>query len=305
VTRLAPIALFIYNRPEHTRRTLAALAGNPLAIESDLIVYADGPKKPEHANNVERARALVREAAGFKSISLIEREANLGLARSIISGVTEVCESHGRAIVLEDDLVVSPGFLSYMNCALDRYADDDNVMQISGYMFPVARSEELPPTFFLKLSSTWGWGTWRRAWSFFESDAEILVDRMKNVSSYEFDVNGSYPYMATLIDQQRGLLNVWGVRWYASMFLQHGLCLHPAQSLVHNIGMDGSGEHCGPSNAFDVVLGPSVPNVFPDEIAASALGETKIVEFFRKPKRSVTQRVVSRLERILTRLTAS
>jgi hypothetical protein len=301
----APIVLFVYNRPEHTRRTLAALVADPLAIQSDLIVCADGPKKPEHANSVARARAIVREAKGFKSVSFIEQEENLGLAPSIIAGVTKVCESHGRVIVLEDDLVVSPGFLSYMNRALDRYANDDKVMQISGYMFPVARSEELPPTFFLKLSSTWGWATWRRAWSFFESDVEILIDRMKNVSAYEFDINGSYPYMATLIDQQRGLLNVWGIRWYASMFLRQGLCLHPAQSLVRNIGMDGSGEHCGPSNAFDVVLGPSAPNVFPDEIVASALGEAKIFEFFRKPKRSVAQRVVSRLERILTRLTAS
>jgi Glycosyl transferase family 2 len=305
VDKLAPIALFIYNRPDHTRRTLAALAANPLAIESDLIVFADGPKKPEHANNVERARAVVRQAAGFRSVSLIEQGVNLGLAPSIIAGVTNVCESHGRAIVLEDDLVVSPGFLSYMNRALDRYANDDKVMQISGYMFPVARSEELPPTFFLKLSSTWGWATWQRAWSAFESDAEILVDRMRNANHYEFDVNGSYPYMATLIEQQRGSLNVWGVRWYASMFLRRGLCLHPAQSLVNNIGMDGSGEHCGPSNAFDVVLGSSAPRVFPDEIVPSAFGEAKIVEFFRKPKRSVAQRVVSRLGRILTRLTAS
>lgn len=302
---LAPIVLFVYNRPDHTRKTLAALAADPLSVRSDLIIYADGAKKPEHADSVERARAVVRAAKGFKSVSLIEHEENFGLARSIIAGVTEVCESHGRAIVLEDDLVVSPGFLSYMNQALDRYADDDKVMQISGYMFPVARSEELPPTFFLKLSSTWGWATWRRAWSFFESDTEILVDRMKNVNANEFDINGSYPYMATLIDQQRGSLNVWGIRWYASMFLQQGLCLHPAQSLVHNIGMDGSGEHCGPSNAFDVVLGSSAPSVFPDELIPSALGEAKIVEFFRKPKRSVTQRVVSRLERILTRLTAS
>jgi hypothetical protein len=299
VADLAPIVLFIYNRPRHTEQALAALAANPLAIESDLIVYADGPKKPEHANSVREARAIIQGATGFKSISLIERKGNFGLARSIISGVTDTCNSYGRAIVVEDDLVVAPGFLSYMNLALNRYANEERIMQISGYMFPVERPQELPSTFFLKLSSTWGWATWRRAWSLFEGDIEILINKMKSVDAYQFDVNGSYPYMATLLDQQRGLVNVWGVRWYASMFLQRGLCLHPSQSLVNNIGMDGSGEHCGPSNAYDVVLNSFTPNIFPNEIIPSKLAEAKIIDFFRRPKKSFVMRAASRLKRFL------
>jgi hypothetical protein len=298
---LAPIVLFIYNRPEHTRQTLAALAVSPLAIESDLIVYADGPKRPEHAGAVSATRAVAWAATGFRSVSLIERNENLGLAVSIISGVTETCDSYGRAIVLEDDLVVAPGFLSYMNQALDRYANDDKVMQISGYMFAVDRPYELPETFFLKLSSTWGWATWRRAWAAFESDSEVLLEKMKDIDPYEFDMKGSHPYLATLVDQRHGRLNVWGVRWYASMFLRRGLCLHPAQSLVSNIGMDGSGEHCGPSDAYDVVLNSSVPSEFPDEIVSSALGETKVIDFFCKAKKSVVQRATSRLKRILAK----
>jgi hypothetical protein len=298
---LAPIVLFIYNRPDHTRQTLAALAASPLAQESKLIIYADGPKRPEHAESVAATRAIARATPGFGSVSLVERSENLGLARSIISGVTEACESYGRVIVLEDDLVVAPGFLAYMNRALDRYANEDRVMQISGYMFAVDRSYELPETFFLKLSSTWGWATWNRAWATFESDSGSLLERMKDVDSHEFNMKGSYPYMTALLDQHRGVLNVWGVRWYASMFLRQGLCLHPAQSLVSNIGMDGSGEHCGPSDAYDVVLSSSTPTELPDEIVASALAETKVVDFFRKPKKSAVRRVASRLKRILVK----
>ncbi len=207
---LAPIVLFIYNRPEHTRRTLAALAANPLAIESDLVIYADGPKKPEHLNSVESTRAVVRKATGFRSVSLVERDENFGLARSIILGVTEACNTSGRVIVLEDDLVVAPAFLSYMNWALDRYENEEKVMQIAGYMFPVDQPQELPPAFFLKLSSTWGWATWRRAWAAFEGDSEVLLGKMQAVDSYEFDVKGSHPYSATLVSHHLGQLDVWG-----------------------------------------------------------------------------------------------
>jgi GT2 family glycosyltransferase len=141
---LAPIVLFIYNRPDHTRRTLAALAANPLAIDSDLIVYADGPKRPEHAASIAQARDAARSASGFKSVRLIERDGNLGLAKSIITGVSDVCSERGRAIILEDDLLVAPQFLTFINKGLDCYADRPEVFQISGYMFPVAtrRSSE-------------------------------------------------------------------------------------------------------------------------------------------------------------------
>lgn len=119
MSELAPIVLFVCNRLEHTRRTLSVLAANPLAAESDLTIYADGPKKPEHQGSVHAVRHLLRTASGFKSIEIVEREANLGLANSIISGVSEVCAASGRAIVVEDDLIVSPDFLTFLNAGLN------------------------------------------------------------------------------------------------------------------------------------------------------------------------------------------
>ncbi len=291
MTDLAPIVLFVYNRPDHTRRTLAALAANPLAAESDLIIYADGLKKSEHASAVEDTRAVVRAAAGFKSVSLVERGENLGLARSIIAGVTEACESHGRAIVLEDDLVVVPDFLAYMNRTLDRYAAEQNVMQISGYIFPISHPEELPEAFFSRLPTSWGWSTWQRAWKSFEPDASSLLERLKSNDVALFDLDGHYPYLQMLEDQSQGILDVWGVRWYASMFLLGGLCLYPSRSLVSNIGMDGSGVHCGPSDAYDVALTDKMPTDFPAEVRASKLGEQMIREFFKAQRGSVLRRI--------------
>jgi hypothetical protein len=302
VPDLAPIVLFVYNRPEHTRRTLAALAANPLAIESDLIIYADGSKKPEHASGVMDTRAVVRAVSGFKSVSLVERDENFGLARSIIAGVTEACRSHGRAIVLEDDLVVVPEFLSYMNGALDRYATEEKVMQISGYVFPISHPEELPDSFFSRLPTSWGWSTWRRAWNFFEPDASTLLKRLKSSDLLSFDIGGQYAYSQMLKDQSLGLLDVWGVRWYASMFLQEGLCLYPSRSLVSNIGMDGSGEHCGPSRAYDVVLSRKAPTEYPAEVQVSQIGEKKIREFFRARHGSALWRLLIGLKNSLAKL---
>lgn len=299
---LAPIVLFIYNRPEHTRRTLEALAANMLAGESDLIIYADGPKKPEHVNSVEATRAVVRKLTGFKSISLVEREENFGLAKSVIAGVSEACESRGRAIVLEDDIVVASGFLSYMNRALDRYAADEKVMQISGYVFPISHPEELPEAFFSSLPTSWGWSTWRRAWDSFEPDAKSLLERLKPADIATFDRNRQFAYFQMLKDQSRGTLDVWGVRWYASMFLQGGLCLYPSRSLVSNIGMDGSGVHCGPSDAYDVALTDVVPKNFPNKIDVSEIGEAKIQEFFRAQRGSILRRLSVGLKHSLVKL---
>jgi hypothetical protein len=240
---LAPIILFVYNRPDHTLRTLAALAANPLASESDLIVYADGPKKPEHATTIEQARAVARAASGFRSVTMIERDRNLGLANSIISGVSDVCSERGRAIVVEDDLLVAPQFLTFLNRGLERYENEPVVFQISGYMFPV-EADILSDGLFLPLISCWGWATWQRAWTQFDTSA-VGYDRLKRDPQLRarFNLDGCYDYFGMLKDQIEGRVDSWGVRWLLSVFLKDGLVLYPQHSLVQNLGVDGSGTH--------------------------------------------------------------
>jgi GT2 family glycosyltransferase len=243
MAELAPIVLFVYNRPDHTRRTLDALAANPLAIESDLIIYADGPKKPEHEATVRQARDVARGVSGFKSIRLIERDENLGLANSIITGVSEVCSENGRAIVVEDDLLVAPQFLAFLNHGLERYADEPNVFQVSGYMFPVPMASA-SDALFLPLISCWGWATWQRAWRQFDPSATGFnrLERDPELRA-RFNLDGNYDYFGMLKDQVEGRIDSWGVRWLLSVFLKGGLVLYPSRSLVQNVGVDGSGTH--------------------------------------------------------------
>ncbi len=249
----APIALFVYNRPEHVRRTLDALAANELASESDLIVFSDGPKNADDMEAVSAVRRTVGDASGFASVRVIESPVNKGLAASIISGVSKVLEDCRRIIVVEDDLLTSPYFLKFMNKALDFYEDEVKVCSIHGYTPPV--DAELPETFFIRGADCWGWATWKRAWDLFESDGRKLLDALDQESlSDAFDFDGAYPFRKMLEDQMAGRNDSWAIRWYASVFLAGGLTLYPGKSLVANIGLDASGAHGDDTLLCDVEL---------------------------------------------------
>lgn len=242
---LAPIVLFTYNRPHHTLQTLEALSKNTLARDSELFIYTDAPKDSSNAANklaVQQVRNVIRQKKWCGKVHIIEQTTNQGLAASITQGVTYLCESYGKAIVLEDDIVASSGFLSYMNEALDLFEQENKVMHISAYMFPV--KEKLPETFFYNAPSCWGWATWKRAWKHYNPDAKFLFDKIRSGQRLsEFDIEGSVGFSDQLKQNISGKINTWAVKWYGSFFLQNGLALHPRQSLTQNIGNDNSGVH--------------------------------------------------------------
>jgi glycosyltransferase involved in cell wall biosynthesis len=243
---MAPVVLFAFRRPDHTLRTLNALSRNHLASRTELIVYSDGPKDDQDVAAVTAVRDLVQEASGFASVRVVERQRNLGLSASVIDGVTEVLRENDKVIVLEDDLLTSRYFLSYMNEALSIYEDDASVASIHGYCPPM-RSEG-PETFFLRGADCWGWATWRRAWSEFNPDGETLLAQLEERGlTWAFDLDGAYGYTSMLEDQIAMRNDSWAIRWHASMYLAEKYTLYPGRSLVENIGVDGSGTHGGRS----------------------------------------------------------
>jgi len=256
---LAPIVLFVYNRPWHTGQTLEALLQNELADESILYIYSDGPKEndKEDEQKIADVRNVIRSKQWCKEVRIIESDLNLGLANSIIKGVTEVVNQYGKIIVLEDDMVTSKGFLTYMNRALDLYEKEEKVFHISGYMFPV--KGKLPTTFFYKQTSCWGWGTWVNKWKYFEPSANELLKQLIDTKKIEnADIDGTNQFLNQLKGNIEGRLKTWAVLWQFSVFLKDGLALHPGKSLIKNIGMDGSGIHCGKTKLFDVAPAPLV-----------------------------------------------
>ena len=240
----APILLFVYNRPEHVRRNIQALLKNELAAESELFIYSDAAKDETSQAAVKEVRAFIRSIQGFKKITITERAENWGLARSIIDGVTTQINRYGRVIVLEDDLVVAPHFLQFMNDALETYRDEERVGHIQACDF--THDPSLPDTFLIKWTGSWGWGTWDRAWKHFNADGKALLTELESRKlTYTFDFNGKYGYTRMLRRQIEGKNNSWAIRWNASLFLKGILSLNVGKSLVHNEGFDGSGTNCG------------------------------------------------------------
>lgn len=241
---LAPIALFTYNRPYHTRKTVEALQQNILSSESDLIVFSDGPKAGSSDEQVQQVRDYLKTIQHFNSVQIVERTSNYGLSANIVNGVRQIISQYGNVIVLEDDLVTSPFFLDFMNDGLRMYENDEKVISLHGYLLPV--KETLPDTFFLRGADCSGWATWKRGWDIFQPDGSLLLKNLVDSNlTEEFEFDGSYPYVQMLKDQISGKTSSWAVRWYASAFLENKYTLYPGKSLVSNIGGDGSGTNHG------------------------------------------------------------
>lgn len=281
--KLSPIALFVYNRPEHTQKTIEALLKNGLASQSELFIFSDAPKNEKAKEGVEKVRAFIKSISGFKNITILEREENFGLAKSIIAGVTDIVNKYGRIIVLEDDLITSPYFLKYMNEALDMYEQEEKVISIHGYIYPV--KYQLPETFFIKGADCWGWATWKRGWDLFESDGLKLLNelRTKNLTR-EFDLSGAYPYTQMLQGQIRGLNNSWAIRWHASAFLKNKYTLYPGRSLITNAGLDNSGTHTGNVNILRGVLSITPIKLKRIDIKINPDNLNIIKKFLKSPK---------------------
>ncbi len=298
---LAPIVLFVYNRPLHTQQVLDALSKNTEAADSILYIYCDGPKSDASTKQLEKIKEVCRIAKSekrFKEVQVIYRKENMGLATSVIAGVTEIVNKYGKIIILEDDLVASPYFLKFMNDALNMYKTNNDVACISGYIYPV--KEKLSETFFIKGADCWGWATWKRAWRDFEKDGEKLLNELENKGlSYEFDFDNSYNYTQMLREQVSGKNSSWAIRWYASAFLKDKLCLYPGTSLIQNIGIDGSGTHSGNSDKWIVDIASHPINIKPIAVVENNVAKKMIISYFQESNKN--EHIVKKIIKIIYR----
>lgn len=242
--RLAPIILFVYNRPEHTLKTLSALQKNELASQSELYIFSDGSKNESDKELVNTVRKIISTCSGFKNITIHSQEINKGLANSIISGVTEIITIHERVIVLEDDIITEPSFLSFCNNALSFYEDKKDIFSISGYSFPIEIPNNYPNDIYTaRRASSWGWCTWKDRWLLNDWEMKDFDTFILNpVAIKEFN-KGGVDLTNMLQKQMLGKINSWAIRWCYTHFKNNAVCLYPTVSLVDNIGNDNSGTH--------------------------------------------------------------
>lgn len=283
---LAPIALFVFNRPNHTRQTIESLKANHLATESDFFIFADGARSEKDEDAVKQVSDYIATVDGFKSVTVVKQNKNLGLANSIIGGVTRLSQTYGKFIVFEDDLICSEHTLQYLNDGLDLYQNEERVFHVCASMYPIKLSDDLPETFLYRATHSCGWASWKRAWDKFNPDVDDLMSQFDKQKIREFTFDGKMNFWKQMNAFKAGKNNSWAIRWYASVFLNNGLALNVTQSLINNIGHDGSGVHSNVEDIYDVEIYPNRIKDFPTVIEENKTMYKVVKSFYANRKGS-------------------
>jgi len=297
----APIVLFVYSRPTHTRKTVEALLKNRLVVESDLFIYSDAPRHSRVVNAVGEVRAYIKTITGFRSVTIVERENNFGLANSIIDGVTVVVNQHGRVIVLEDDLVTSPQFLEYMNAALQHYESDPKAFSIGAYNFP-EKTMSIPSDYHWETYASvrccsWGWATWSDRWKRVDWSMAYYKSFMRDREAQK-SFNRGGPDMTQMLKMQHDRrIDSWAIRFCYAHHANNMHCIYPVKTLVMNVGLDHSGMHCGidPRREHSSFNEQWTPRAFCPAGKVDARIARSFRDAFAPPKRSLVTRILHRM----------
>lgn len=251
---IAPIILFVYNRPNHTRKTLNALADNVLAKKSNLYIFSDGPKDDTHYSLVCEVREIISEKKYerlFKSVIINNSNNNKGLANSIIEGVTDVFEFHPKVVVLEDDLVTSIDFLSYMNQALSFYETNQNIGCISGYS-PIKSLKLKEDVYITNRNCSIGWATWKNNWESVDWNVADYYDFKKSKIKRNIFNRYGFDRSVRMDNHFKSKTHSWSIRLGFSLAMQNKFTVYPKISKLIHIGWDGTGTNTYKKNsAYD------------------------------------------------------
>ena len=247
-----PILLITFNRPHHTRLTLEALL---LQKPTELYIFQDGPRPEnlEDFNKCQSVRSVIEELLQNitydMKIHKCYSDVNRGCRDAIIYAISSVLKKHESVIVLEDDIVTSPAFLSYMNMALEYYRDNKSVYSISGFSHSPSRFK-IPDMYAYDVYASprlfnWGWGTWRDRWENVDWLMAYYEDFIHNQSQVEAFNRSGDDMTQMLIEEKEGRSSAWDIQFAFHHFKHHAVSIVPCISYTKNIGCDGSGTHCG------------------------------------------------------------
>ena len=293
----APILLFTYKRLEVLKKTVEALAQNELASASDLFVFSDGPKNANDVGRIKEVRSYLKTITGFKKVIIEESTANKGLANSIISGVSEVMKFSDKVIVLEDDLLTTSNFLTFMNQALKKYQEVDQVFSVSGYSFNLKQdTDNSNDCYFLNRGWSWGWATWKNRWTAIDWKVTDYAEFKNDQTKKNAFAKGGSDLNKMLKNQMEGALDSWAIRWFYHQYKVKGLTLYPVYSKVYNDGFDNMATHTTGSNKrYLPLLDENLDNdfTFPDSVEI----HLKKQKLFQQ-KMGFKARIISKIETI-------
>ncbi len=295
-----PILLITFNRPEHTRRVLEALQQNYLAAESDLFVYVDGPKTtftPEQVAQVEAVKEVVRSQQWCKTVTLRASETNRGCRDAIIFAISEMLRDYEDVIIIEDDIITSPAFLTYMNKALAYYKNRKTVFSISGHSHSPQRfqvpADYLYDVFASPRLFNWGWATWRDRWEQANWTMDYYDAFMKCPYEQQAFMRGGDDMLPMLTEEREGRSSAWDIQFAFAHFANHAVSIVPCVSYTENIGLDGSGTHCQAVAVENVpvALNQKIDVVFLDNLYFDSRIINSLYSIFTRKKRPLWQKV--------------
>ena len=303
MNNLAPIVIFTYTRLETLKKTIESLKKNKMAKFSEIYIFSDCHKNKIDQPLVNNVRKYLKSIKGYKKINLISRKENYGLARNIINGVSSVIKKRKKVIVLEDDIIVSPNFLEYMNDSLIRYQNNKKIWHINSWNYEIRDHNVEYNAFFTRHMNCWGWATWEDRWKYFEKKPDKILKKFNKEKIFRFNIENNLNYYSQLKRNKDGKLNTWAIFWYANIFLKNGLCLSPLKTLSKNIGFDDHSEHQpNEDNSFKYInknffLKKSNKFSYPELIEEDFYMLKKIISFIKSQKKqnSLFKRLIFRV----------
>lgn len=245
--KCAPIILFVYKRINILKKVIESLKKNKLSKFSEIYVFSDGYKNLDDKKKVLKVREFLKKIKGFKKVTIVYRKYNLGLAENIIDGTSTILKIKKKGIILEDDIIVSSNFLDFMNLSLEKFKYKKKVWHINGWNYQI---KELAHNdiFYWRGMHCWGWATWYDRWKNFKKNPEQLIKLFDNRAIKKFNYDGYYNFWNQVLRNYKSKINTWAIFWYATIFLNKGLCLSPRNSLTINIGYDTTATNALRSN---------------------------------------------------------
>lgn len=292
--KYAPIALFVYNRPKHLKKTLNSLKKNPETRMSTIYIFSDSFKNKDLLNKkkVEEVRKIIKKINFFKKKIIIERKKNFGLKKNILTGISSVLRKHSNIVILEDDLIVSKFFLKYMNEALVKFKNFKRVWHISAWNYDIKENNYEKDAFFITNMNCWGWGTWKDRWIKLNTKSKYYIKKFGNKDKYKFNLDGSFENFSQIIRNHNKTLSSWAIFWNATIFLNKGLCLNPIKSLTLNIGQDLSGTNTINSQLSNRSLNNKKKFNFPSNIVEDFKMRKEIIDHLRKKKNNFLNKIL-------------
>lgn len=236
--KLAPIALFVYNRPDTLSKTLESIKDNKLVKNTDIYIFSDGATSNKNdKKKVYKVRKIIEDIKNLRIKRTVFYKTNRGLKKNIIEGINYIFKKHSKIIVLEDDLIVSPYFIKYMNRSLNFIKYKKNIWHVSAWNYPIKTNHKtFNDTFLWHNMNCWGWGTHRNSWNKLILNSNFFIKSLTDKQINSFDLDGSLSNWSQLIRNHQKKLNTWAIFWNATIFWNKGLCLNPVKSYVKNIG---------------------------------------------------------------------